>query len=240
MKYFVLFLLFLSRAIASQPQYKLYCMYTPQFQTLYEHYFLPSIKDDFELIVKKIPEECPTGAFRSDGWDKTMLRKLELLEEAILAHQEDQIFFYSDVDIIFLKPILETCLMYLGDSDFVVQQGWPKNSLCAGFFVMRGNEKTLLWIKDAQSLLTDKECIDDQLALQEALKRKEEIKWDFLPSNEFPNGRRVLKEPAGYYSKESELVCDDSMLLFHATSCIGLDNKYDFLTRVQQRCFYED
>jgi hypothetical protein len=215
-------------------------MYTPQFKTLYERYFLPSIKDDFELIVKEIPEECLTGAFRSEGWDKTMLRKLELLEEAILTHQEDQIFFYSDIDIVFLKPILEASLALLGDKDFVVQQGWPKSRLCAGFFVIRGNEKTHLWIKEAHRLLKDKTCPDDQIALQEALKGREGIKWDFLPPNQFSNGRYVLKELAGYYSKESELACDGSILLFHATSCIGPDNKCHFLTRVRRECFYED
>ena len=219
-----------------QDRYKLYCMYTPQFETLFEQYFLPSLKDDFEVDVSVYPQDCPTGRFRSDGWEKTMLYKLEMLERAIIEHWGGKIFFYSDIDIIFLKPILEACLTYLDDNDFVVQEGWPKNNLCAGFFVMRGNEKTLNLITTAHKLLQDKICIDDQVAIQTALNyfRQEKIKWKLLPSNQFPNGRRVLKSNVLLYSEDSEIQLDDSILLFHANCCIGLENKYHFLKRVQE------
>lgn len=60
------------------------------------------------------------------------------------------------------------------------------------------------------------------------------IAWKFLPSEQYPNGRRVLKQLKGPYCKESELELFQEMLLFHANCCIGLDNKYHFLQRVQQ------
>lgn len=124
-----------------QSQYKLYCMYTPKFETMYTQYFLPSLKDDFEIITEIYPQTCISATYRTEGWDKTMLDKLKLLQRAIHENWEGDVFFYSDVDIIFLAPILEKTLKHLGDNDFVVQQGWPRNKLCAGFFVMRGNKK---------------------------------------------------------------------------------------------------
>lgn len=210
-------------------------MYTPQFETLYQDYFLPSLKDDFEIVLKKPPQECPTGWFRSTGWENTMLRKLELLQEAIKENW-NQIFFYSDIDIIFLKPILEESLICLGSHDFVVQQGWPRKKLCAGFFVMKGNEKTLNLIMKAYHLLKTKKCVDDQVAIQDALDTSEKgfLSWAFLPSEKFPNGNRVLKKSKEHYSVNSEIEIDDSILLFHANCCIGLENKYHFLTRVQE------
>ncbi|HEX2582737.1 MAG TPA: hypothetical protein VHL30_01325, partial [Chlamydiales bacterium] len=80
-----IFLLFNSLE-AEQNRYRLYCFYTPQFQTLYENHFLPSLKDDFEIVAKQFEQECPSGLFHSAGWNKTMLRKLEMLREAILDH----------------------------------------------------------------------------------------------------------------------------------------------------------
>jgi hypothetical protein len=231
----------LGYAAENPTHFKLYCIYTPQFQTLYEEYFLPSLKDDFEVVVRKYPQECPTGTFQSPGWDRTMLRKLELLHEAILEHWDNQVFFYSDIDIIFLKPILEIALAHLGEKDFVIQQGWPRKRLCAGFFVMRGNEKTLHLIDTAHDLLQSHIYTDDQKAMQMVLDRFQpgEIAWDFLPAEQFPNGRKVLKkaaeDPKWNYSADSEILLDDSIVLFHANCCIGLENKYHFLNRVQEQ-----
>jgi len=224
------------KANLSQPHYKLYCLYTPNFRTLYEQYFLPSIKDDFEIIAREYPQDCSSGIYRSEGWEKTMLYKLEMLREAIIENWNNQIFFYSDIDIIFLKPILEIALNHLGDSDFVIQQGWPRRLLCAGFFVMRGNEKTLRLITKAHHLLMKKFCLDDQVALQETLRgfKKGEIAWKFFPSEQFPNGSRVLKPTSEYYLPDSEIVLEDSIILFHANCCLGVENKYHFLTRVQE------
>lgn len=214
-------------------------MYTPDFKNLYENFFLPSLKDDFDLVVKEYPQDCSTGIFRSVGWNKTMLNKLELLESAILENWDNQIFFYSDIDIVFLKPALKVALKHLGNNDFVVQQSWPRNTLCAGFFVMRGNTKTLNLITTAYQLLHSNICIDDQVALQTALEqlKQDKIKWKFLPSEEFSTGRRVLKHTSGYYTESSEIELSDSIILFHATSCLGIESKYHFLKRVQDEYF---
>jgi hypothetical protein len=210
--------------------YKLYCFYTPDFKPLYEEYFLPSIKDDFEIIAKEYPQECPSGAFKSDGWGTTMLRKLEMLQEAVLEHWGDRIFFYSDIDIIFFKPIIPTILNHLKERDLVAQQGWPGRQLCAGFLVMKGNEATLKLITRAIQLLQNGGAKEDQTALRKILALyPEEIKWALLPSEQFPNGKRVLKSP------RSNIELDRSILLFHANCCIGLEQKYEFLNRVIQQ-----
>lgn len=233
---FILFQLFLTSAYAQQTHYKMYCMYTPDFKDLFNEFFLPSIKDDFEIVAAEFPQDCPSGNFRFEGWNKTMLNKLKLLQKAILENW-DQIFFYSDIDIIFLKPILDKSLELLGNNDFVVQQGWPKNKLCAGFFVMKGNEKNLGLITKAFKLLNEKVCVDDQEALQTVLNNlnNDEIAWELLPPKLYPNGRFVLKQSKELYSKHSLIELNQSMILFHANCCIGLENKYHFLKQVQQK-----
>jgi hypothetical protein len=165
-----------------------------------------------------------------------MLKKLKLMERAILENW-GQVFFHSDIDIIFLKPILQRSLAHLGNRDFVVQQSWPKNKLCAGFFVMRGNEKTLQFVQKAYALLENNLCTHDQEALQIVLAnyKEGEIDWMLLPIKEYPTGRRILKYSEIHYSKNSEIELTDSMIMFHASCCIGPENKFHFLNRVHEK-----
>ena len=48
---------------------------------MYGNYFLTSVPDEFNLHAKEIPQECPTGSYYQEGWDKTCFRKVELFEE---------------------------------------------------------------------------------------------------------------------------------------------------------------
>jgi hypothetical protein len=223
-----------------ETSFKLYCFYTPFFQPLYKDYFLPSLKDEFEVIALECPEECPSGLFKSQGWDRVMFRKLQILRQAIQDHMDRNIFFYSDIDIIFLRPIIDASLRLLGDHDFVIQQGWPHQKLCAGFIVMRGSPRTLKLINTAIDLMERGICLDDQKALRRAIQiiAPNELSWTFLPPLQFPNGNRVFKEEplkrGSHYSKDKEIKIDDSILLFHANCCIGLENKIDFLLRIQE------
>ena len=72
------FSLYSEEPTSLQKSFKLYCMYTPEFERLYKDYFLLSIQDDFEVIAQELPQECPAAAFETEGWDKTMYRKLLL------------------------------------------------------------------------------------------------------------------------------------------------------------------
>lgn len=216
----------------AQTHYKLYCFYTPEFEKMYEEYFLPNIQDPFEIIAKKYPQECPSSTYKSKGWNKTMLKKLEMLLEAIDENWNNQIFVYSDIDVIFLQPTMEALLFHLGDRDFVAQEGWPRKQLCAGFLVLRGNKKTRQLISQAHYLLKNDLVSDDQVAIQTALDSfSETIQWDFLPSKQFPNGRRILIDDK-LYVPGSKISLDPSMILFHANCTIGLENKFLFLNEV--------
>ena len=168
-----------------------------------------------------------------------MYRKLEVLREAILEHFKEQIFFYSDIDIIFLKPLLESSLLLMGEHDLAVQQGWPSEKICAGFMIIKGNSRTLKMIDMALYLMEKEGGLDDQNALRIVLESmpKEELSWVLLPSLQYPNGRRALKgyQPESFhlYKKGALLDIDPSIVLFHANCCIGLEDKIDFILRVQ-------
>jgi len=226
--------LFFPFALKASEVPKLYCMYTPAYETLLREYFLPSLKDKFQVVIREFPQDCTEAQFLTKGWDKTMQNKLKMLREAVLDNW-GEIFFYSDVDIIFLKPALARSIELLGDRDFVVQQEWPSDALCAGFFVMRGNAKTLQLITRAEKLLEEGICPDDQVALQQSLNKfaPEKIAWSYLPIQEYPNGRFVLSSTQKLYVPYSPLKVRKHMLLLHANWCVGLENKYHFLRAVE-------
>ena len=83
---------------------KLYVIYTESHRNLYEDYFLKSLPNEFEIIPLEIPQECPTGEFYKEGWDKTCYRKVELFHKACEENQ-GELFAFSDVDIQFFGNI---------------------------------------------------------------------------------------------------------------------------------------
>ena len=55
---------------------KVYTTYTPSHKIMYDNYFLKTLPDEFDVHAYEIPQECDTGDFYSDGWDKTCYRKV--------------------------------------------------------------------------------------------------------------------------------------------------------------------
>ncbi|MCH9630114.1 MAG: hypothetical protein S4CHLAM37_01070 [Chlamydiia bacterium] len=224
----------------AQEKHTLYVFYTPLYVSLYQEYFLPSIKDDFVIDSREFPQICASGKYGDRGWNQTMLFKLDLLEEAIQKHWGG-VFFYSDCDVIFFRPIIDECLKQLGDLDLVAQREWPYSSLCAGFIVMRGNAKTLALIRKAKYFLT-KYDMDDQQAIARTLRREfiKDLKWKLLPSSLFPSGMRGLQksrdtEKRSVFEIGCEVEIDSSILMFHANWCKGPAKKHAFLDRVIER-----
>jgi len=221
-----------------QDTYKLYCCYTPDFEHLYRDWFLPSLKDNFEVIVKTFPQDCPTGTFRQEGFNITMLNKLKMLKDAILEHSDERIFFYSDIDIIFFDEIIPTCLKSIENVDFIAQQGWPGPHICAGFFAMKGNKNTLYLVNQAIDLLSHGKAEDDQDAINKVIRKTASIKYTLLPPKLFPNGRFVLGSKSGFFDENSEIFPPLEMLMFHANCALGLDKKIIFLEKVNN--FYRN
>jgi hypothetical protein len=132
-------------ASATQKKIKLYALYTPSHETLKDKYFLPSIQDDFEVILQFCKQTSPSAVFMSQGWTDTTLAKVELIIRAIEENMGD-IFIFSDVDIQFFAPIQEIILDLMQNKDIIMQRNNPRGDLCTGFFACRASKKTLrIW-----------------------------------------------------------------------------------------------
>lgn len=227
----------------NQSTYKLYTFTTPSHKNMFEKFFLSTIKIEplIDVVHYNFPQKCPKGIINTQGFHQMMFHKLEIIKQAIKDHWGNRIFFYSDVDIIFFKPFVNTALESLKDNDFAVQREWPSFSPCCGFYVMRGNQKTLDLIEKAMENAKLYKT-GDQNATARALKEipKNRLKWTYLPIEKFSNGAYVMlpmrhyPRPGFWYKPKVPLELDKDIVLFHANWCLDLNYKYDFLKAVKE------
>ena len=131
---------------------KIYVFYTPSHESLYRDWFLPSLKDDYEFVVKRYEQRSLSGDFMDKGWIETMHAKVDLILEGIRDNM-GEVFVHADVDIQFFKPTIKILSRLIEGKDFVVQRDNPQGVACAGFFACRANKKTLqLWLDIKENL----------------------------------------------------------------------------------------
>ena len=92
---------------------KIYTIYSQSHKELYENHFLPSLPEGFELHTKEIEQECATGSYYKDGWDKTCYKKVQYYKE-ICEQNQGETYVFSDVDIQFFGLTPEDLLDELG------------------------------------------------------------------------------------------------------------------------------
>jgi hypothetical protein len=246
----------LGSIVTLQGKIRLYAIYTPSHERMMREYFLPSIQDDFELILDSYSQECQSGNFMQSGWNKTMLHKVEILIRGIRENW-GEIFIHSDVDIQFFRPALPEILQAMKGKDVVCQQDRPEGNLCAGFIVCRGNEKTLrLWQDIYNALLNAGSGANDQTLLNHLINRNRslqdsnklirlllnfflrksyrgnnyKIAWGYLPKTFMGGGTftGALWKPGKYLPVPSDII------MHHANFCVGTDQKIAQLEYVKK------
>jgi hypothetical protein len=232
--------LFYATASFSQQKMKLYALYTPSHEVLKDRFFLPSIQDDFEIVLEFCEQTCPSGKFMSEGWTDTTIRKVELIIRAI-EENWGEIFIFSDVDIQFFAPIQDTIFTLMNGKDIIMQRNNPEGVLCTGFFACRANEKTLRLWQDVKKVMQKKKLNSDQISFNQCIKKKSKknpygIAWDYLPTTFFGGGTLT-----GYEWKLGDkLRVPHGIMMHHANWTKGVKNKIAQLVyvrnEVRKRC----
>ena len=234
-------LFFITMSFADQKM-KLYALYTPSHEILKDKYFLPSIQDDFEIIVQFCEQTSPSATFMSEGWTDTTLRKVDLIIRAIKENlASEDIFIFSDVDIQFFAPIQETIIALMEGKDIIMQRNNPEGVLCTGFFACRANEKTLRLWQDVKKRMQKNKLNSDQISFNQCIKKKSkknpyDIVWDYLPETFF--GAGTLAAYPGYLWKPGrKLDIPEGIMLHHANWTRGVKNKDAQLAYVRKEVF---
>lgn len=149
---------------------KMYAFCTPSHLILKEEWFLPSLQDDYNLVFRDLEQigRIEDHIFGSPQFRQTMLCKVELIIQAIRDNQ-GEVFVFSDVDIQFFRPFKDIVLGLMEGKDLLIQQNAADGELCSGFFVCRGNEKTLALWQDIKEYITQSQDKEDQHALNHFL-----------------------------------------------------------------------
>ncbi len=223
--------------VESNNKIRLYAIYTPSHAILKDNYFLPSIQDDFELIVEAVEQTSPSATFMSQGWTKTTIKKVELIIRAIKENW-GSVFIFSDVDIQFFAPIQDILLFLIKDNDIIMQKNNPEGVLCTGFFMCLGNEKTLRLWTDVKQLMEENSEYSDQITFNKCIKRNSkknpyDIKWAYLPDIFF--GAGTLIGHTGYsWSPGKTLPIPKGIVMHHANWTKGIKNKIAQLEYVKK------
>lgn len=211
---------------------KLYSFYTPSHRILKEHWFVPSLKDDYELIFEEWPQICPSGEFMKSGWIETMHCKVDLILRAIKENWDD-VFVFSDVDVQFFSPTKEILLELMDGKDMVIQRNDPPGNLCTGFFACRATDRTFaLWreIKDSlgQENKNEEDLLNHYLRNR---KNRSNVHWSYLPDNFFGGGIFSGKR----WKPGMDLIIPDQPIMHHANWTVGVDHKMAQLEHVRNQ-----
>jgi hypothetical protein len=226
-----------SSFLFSYEKMKIYALYTPSHEILKDQFFLPSIQDDFDIVLEFCEQTCPTAGFMSEGWTKTTARKVDLIIRAI-EENWGEIFIFSDVDIQFFRPIQDTILTLMKDNDIIMQKNNIDGVLCTGFFACRGNEKTLKLWTDVRETMKKKSSNSDQNSFNHCIKRRSKknpynVTWDYLPDTFFGGGTLTAHNGSYIWTPGKTLPVPHGIMMHHANWTKGVENKIAQLLYVQ-------
>jgi hypothetical protein len=212
----------------------LYTHFSPTHTDFYEHFFKPSLRALYsknELKIRMLShEQHGSGIFMEQGWKETMELKLDILKQAVNENR-GKYFIFSDVDIQFFKPFVDTLEERIKDNDFVAQE--DNGGLNTGFFICRGNDTMYNMFSFLRNNLHINSCEQSVLNMY-----RSNIKYDFLPKNEFYTigNYFVNKNGTNEWDGESKFVIPlDTIKMHHANYVIGKKNKIKLMNIVKQR-----
>lgn len=205
----------------------LYTLYTPSHEVFYRDWFLPSLKDPFEVRPTRLEKRPGPYAFLSADWGSTMLAKVDLILSAI-ERQWGSVFLYSDVDVQFFRPVRTAVQGLMDDKDVLFQNDSPAGRKCAGFFVCRAGPATLHLWQRVRAHMIERHLNSDQAALNDVVDGCA-IRWAYLPSTFFGGGALTGKA----WTPTEALPVPDDIVMHHANWTTGIPNKLAQLRYVQ-------
>ncbi len=222
---------------------KIYCYYTAAYEELVRDWFLPSLKDNFEVILNKETTRTKSVRYKEEGWYDITREKTDLIIQAIRDNLNDVIVF-SDPDIQFFLKTEEYVQKLSKNHDLVFQSGSPDGELCTGFFALRCNRKTLRLWQDVRDRIgfekgSDQDCLNSLLLTNRNFLvvkwlyqlmgyyfskyglNPYGIRWEYFPIEFFSGGSLTGK----LWSHGMPLELPENIIMHHANWTNGLSNK---------------
>ena len=213
---------------------KLLTFYTDSHIEIFKNYFLSSyeehLKNDFELIECKYDQICADGSYGSDGFNHTMIGKIEHIVKNINPGESLPLVF-SDCDVQFFKNIKEDILSEIENFDIKFQDDVV--CVCAGFFICKQNEKTLSFFEDVLKSLKDLVNLnyDDQQIINNFLRtNRHPLNHGLLPKEKYFTV--ASSNQAKQWNGETFTIPKE-IISHHANWTVGVHNKMKLLEYVK-------
>ena len=211
---------------------RLVTYYTPSHYEMCRRYVLSRAWKFKEVRSTEYGQQCPTGAFKSAGWNACMMDKLACLMSIPM---DGEVTLYVDSDVVLMPGLQEWCERQSAEmafdeiaySDDVVQ--W-----CAGVMLFRPTSKTHAWwrlIADMSHIwnLPDQDVIHTIRAQCAERGGQLPVPMRVLPSDRVCNWATVGNTTV--WSGEAFDV-PKSCVAWHANWTIGVPVKEEMLLRV--------
>lgn len=213
---------------------RIYTFYTESHKSLLENFFIPSLfkYESPSLVVENLTQKCQSATYMNDGWLETMIEKIQIIIKAIEDNYE-QVFIYSDCDVIFCNPFIQDCLIRLNNKDIIFQKDGESNA-CCGFMVISANKNSYNFFNLV--LQNIHKYKDDQAPINEYLKNQETPITYNLLDKLYYNLYFDLKGKALNWNpfKDQLPNIPSNIKIFHANWIIGLEKKYKTLQLIQE------
>ena len=210
---------------------KLLTFYSDSHKQMYERYFLKSFNKHlghYELHPKRIGQISHTGEYESQGFDLTMLQKIEMIITSIDINEQP--FIYADCDVQFFGDVAHD----LGDYDILFQQDYFPDNYCAGFFIAKQSEKVLQFFLDVRSAFVEQMngTIHDQTIINQMIRSGYPIKAGMLPVDKYWTAAFAT---GGSIWSGQKISVPKGIVMHHANFTVGVDNKVALLEQVKSK-----
>ena len=202
---------------------KIYTYYTDSHKIFHDNYFKKTLPSELTLVDTYGTQECQSGSYYDSGWGLTTGKKIDVFIQAVKENMGGY-FIFSDVDIQVFGNNKDTLINELGDHDIAAQNDYF-GGYCSGFFISKGNERTL-------NMFTQmKNNYSSYLEDQDALNKNINLCKSKLLSNKFWTvGIEIKQQWNG-----QDFNIPNDILMHHANWTVGIQNKTNLLNKVREK-----
>lgn len=211
---------------------RLVTYYTDTHQEMCQRYVLSRAWRFDDVRATHCQQKCPTGAFKSEGWDACMLDKLECL---LRLPQDGQATLYVDSDVVLMPGLAEWCEATIRQADFdAVLYSDDVVQWCAGVMLFRSTAKVHAWwrlVADMSPIwrLPDQDVIHHLRAQSADRKGVLPLPMSSMPGDVISNWATIGNRSVW---QGEPFDVPPTCLAWHANWCVGVDTKVEMLRRV--------